>query len=299
MQARVLAAMAAILFLLVGCSAGGGTAVEDSGAVGAPQPAAPAPRDAVEPDGAAPTLERQIALSGELVLSVDDPAAAAQQLRETAAAFDGFVTWEYVVLPTAGEAELARARSQVTLSVPADRFEEAMDAAAGAGSEVSRAVSSTDVTTQVVDVEARVRTLRESIARLEELMTRAGSLEEITALEVELTRRQADLESLLAQQEALRDQVARSSITVTLLTSAQASLAARGGFVAGLAAGWSAFLLVLRVLVTAVGAAIPFVVAAALVSVPVLWWWRRRRVRRTTPPVPPGEPVVPAPDDQE
>lgn len=292
MQARVLAALAAILFLLVGCSSGGGLGArqeDSSGVAGEPNPVAP------QPDVAATTLQRQIARSGELTLSVDDPAAAAQQLRQTAAEFGGFVTSEYVVLPTAGETELTRSRSQVTLSVPADRFEEAMDEAAKAGTEVSRAVSSADITTQVVDVEARIRTLRESIARLEDLMTRAGSLEEITTLEAELTRRQADLESLVAQQEALRDQVTQSPITVTLVTSAQAKVEARGGFVAGLAAGWSAFLLFLRVLVTAVGAALPFLLATALVGVPVLWLWRRRRARRMTRPVTAPE----APREQE
>ena len=275
MQARVLAAVAAILLLLVGCSGGGGAPVETSGVAGAPQPAAPAQRDA-----AATTIERQIARSGAITLSVDDPAAAAQALRETAAAFGGFVTSEYVVLPRAVEGEVSRDRSQVTLTVPADRFEAAMDGATKVGTEVSRSVSSADVTTQVVDVEARIRTMRASIARLDELMKRAGSLTEITALEAELTRRQADLESLVAQQEALRDQVTQSPITVTLLTSAQAKVEARGGFLAGLAAGWSAFVLFLRVLVTAFGTALPFLVAAALVGAPVLWWWRRRRVRR-------------------
>ena len=275
MQARVLAAVAAILLLLVGCSGGGGAPVETSGVAGAPQPAAPAERDA-----AATTIERQIARSGALTLSVDDPAAAAQKLRETAAAFGGFVTSEYVVLPTAAEGEVPRSRSQVILSVPADRFDAAMDDAATVGTEVSRSVSSADVTTQVVDVEARIRTLRASIARLDELMKRAGTLTEIAALEAELTRRQADLESLVAQQESLRNQVTQSPITVTLLTSAQARAEARGGFLAGLAAGWSAFVLSLRVLVTAFGMALPFLVAVALVVVPVVWWWRRRHVRR-------------------
>ena len=296
MQARVLAAVAAILLLLVGCSGGGGAPVETSGVAGAPQPAAPAQRDA-----AATTIERQIARSGAITLSVDDPAAAAQALRETAAAFGGFVTSEYVVLPRAVEGEVSRDRSQVTLTVPADRFEAAMDGAAKAGTEVSRAVSSADVTTQVVDVEARIRTMRASIARLDELMKRAGSLTEITALEAELTRRQADLESLVAQQEALRDQVTQSPITVTLLTSAQAKVEARGGFLAGLAAGWSAFVLFLRVLVTAFGTALPFLVAAALVGAPVLWWWRRRRVRRrraqgaaTAAPAPAADDTAPS-----
>lgn len=292
MQARVLAAVAAILLLLVGCSGGGGAPVEDSGVAGAPQPAAPAQRDA-----AATTIERQIARSGALTLSVDDPAAAAQKLRGTAAAFGGFVTSEYVVLPTAVEGEVSRDRSQVTLSVPADRFEAAMDDAAKVGTVVSRSVSSADVTTQVVDVEARIRTMRASIARLDELMKRAGSLTEISALEAELTKRQADLESLVAQQEALRDQVAQSPITVTLLTSAQAKVEARGGFLAGLAAGWSAFVLFLRVLVTAFGAALPFLVAAALLVGPAVWWWRRRHARRMRAQG--AAPAAPAPAEDD
>ncbi len=291
MQVRALAAIAAILLMFLAGCAGGGNRVEDSGAAPGAQPAAPEQAQ----DGAGTTIERQIARSGEISVEVDDPAAAAQELREIAAAFDGFVTSEYVVLPTGDGAELSGSRSRVTMSVPADRFDEAMEQAATVGDVVSRSVSSDDVTTRVVDVEARIRTMRESIARLEELMNQAGSLTEITALEAELTKRQADLESLLAQQESLRNQVARSPIEITLLTSAQAKVEARGGFLAGLAAGWAAFVLFLRVLVTVAGAVLPFLVAAAVVAVPLVWWWRRRRAHRTRTPGAAAPGPAPAP----
>jgi len=122
--------------------------------------------------------------------------------------------------------------------------------------------------------------MRESIARLQALMRRAGTLTEIAAIEAELTRRQADLESLLAQQKVLAQLVEQSSISVTLMTRRQAEGISSGGFVSGLQAGWAAFLSAGRWLLTILGASLPFLLAAAVIVTPLLWWRRRHHGRR-------------------
>ncbi|HET7823328.1 MAG TPA: hypothetical protein VFL10_17535, partial [Ornithinibacter sp.] len=63
------------------------------------------------------------------------------------------------------------------------------------------------------------------------------------------------------------------------------------GFLAGLKAGWTAFTGSVTVLLTVVGALLPFAVVLALVLVPLVLWLRRRTPR--TPVT--AQPAVPAP----
>ena len=59
---------------------------------------------------------------------------------------------------------------------------------------------SEDVTTKVIDNDARVRAAERSIRQIENLLSRAEKLGDIIAIESDLARRQADLDSLKSQQ---------------------------------------------------------------------------------------------------
>ena len=64
------------------------------------------------------------------------------------------------------------------------------------------------------------RTARASLARVRVLMDKAATIADVVALEGELSRRQADLESLQAQQRVLADQTAQATVTVRLVRRA-------------------------------------------------------------------------------
>jgi hypothetical protein len=117
---------------------------------------------------------------------------------------------------------------------------------------------------------------------MQELLKRAGSVAEIAQVETELTKREADLESLLAQQKVLAQRVAQSPITVTLTRVAVVEPAPvpETGFIAGLKAGWHALKVFGVALLTVVGALLPFLVVLALITAPVVWLVRRRRAAR-------------------
>lgn len=286
-RSQLFAAVVAALLTLgvTACSAGQGVLPASDTAAGAPADARSIP-EAMPEDVPSAGSDRKIARSASLVITVDELAPAAAALRQTAATFGGMVVSENLVTaPATGEVgDEARTvptlYSTIVLSVPADKLDAALDAAAQVGEVTTRTISAEDVTSQVVDVEARISTMRESISRLQALMRRAGTLTEIAAIEAELTRRQADLESLLAQQKALSQVVEQSTISVTLLTRRQAEGISSGGFVSGLQAGWAAFLSAGRWLLTILGASLPFLVAGAVLAAPLVWW-RRRHLRRT------------------
>ncbi len=168
--------------------------------------------------------------------------------------------------------------STLALRVPTPIFSKAMDDLARLGEVEQQSRKSRDVTTKVIDNDARVRAAERSIRQIELLLGRAEELRDIIAIESDLARRQADLDSLKSQQAWLTDQTSLSTITVFLdrpdLVSPRED--ARG-FLAGLADGWDAFTGAAVALLTVAGAVLPFAVLLGLVGVP-LWVVVRRRL---------------------
>lgn len=170
---------------------------------------------------------------------------------------------------------------ELELRVPSQHFGAAMDAISGLGTLVDRSRTSEDVTTQVIDINARVRSQKLSLARIQALLDRAESLNQVISIESQLSRRQAELESLEQQQKYLADQTAESTISV-YLTLADDGTAQEddeaGGFSAGLRDGWDAFRSTTTGVLQGLGALLPFGVVAAVIGVPAGLAWRRRRV---------------------
>ncbi|MGW1766683.1 DUF4349 domain-containing protein [Streptomyces sp. NPDC002073] len=184
--------------------------------------------------------------------------------------------------------------SQVTLRVPADGFDRVLAALEGGGRLLSRKVDAQDVTQQVVDVESRVKSQQASVIRVREMMQRASALSDVVMLEGELSRRQAELEALLAQQESLKDRTSLATITLSVSEPAPAEEGAGEsdpGFGDALAGGWSAFAAVVRWITLVFGAVLPFLVLAVVLLVvrrPLLRAYRKVRPAR---PVRAPEPV--------
>ncbi len=280
-----------------GCGVGGGS--DDSGAAsdlsqsdargealaGGDAAEAPAVGPEQAPSDAVVALaDRKLSRRADISLTVDDVPISAAKVRAVAATQQGVVVAEEVsTQPDTPEGE-GFAYGTITISVPADRLDAALDDVATIGEVASRSTSTDDVTAQFVDTESRVASMKASVERVQALMTRAEKLTDIVTLEAELSRRQADLEAYQTQLAALEDSVALAPITVTLATSEDALPKEDDtGFLAGLAAGWDAFTGSVTMLLTLLGAVLPFAVALALVLVPLVAWLRRRTPRAAAP----------------
>ncbi|MGB7819733.1 MAG: DUF4349 domain-containing protein, partial [Ornithinibacter sp.] len=235
---------------------------------------APADESEQAPSDAVVTLaDRKLSRRADISLTVDDVPMSAAMVRGVAATQQGVVVAEEVsTQPDTPEGD-GIAYGMITISVPADRLDAALDDVAKIGEVASRSTSTDDVTAQYVDTESRVASMKASVDRVRALMTQAEKLTDIVALEAELSRRQADLEAYETQLAALQDSVALAPITVHLATSEDALPADDDtGFLAGLAAGWSAFTGSVTMLLTVLGALLPFAVALSLVLVPLALW---------------------------
>lgn len=277
------------LSLLSGCSAGSSTSMPDSGVTDSSVERAQsaggevAPAD-VEP-GQVPTSvpSQQLARTATVTMTVTDVNAAAAALRDLAAAVGGQVTAENLVTRTGAE----EPPSVVRISVPAATLDTTLDRLAGLGTITARVISSDDITTEVADVESRIATLTASIDRLRELSKKAGTIRELTELESEITNRVSERDSLVAQRKILAGRVAMSPITITLRLPEAASEVETAGFLGGLVAGWGALVSSSKVLLTILGAVLPFAAVLAVLAAPVLLW-RRRRLARASALRPPA-----------
>ncbi len=248
---------------------------------------------------AAAVAERKLARRADVALRVDDVTRAASTLRTIAARAGGLVVSEEVssdpgaTTDASTPTEPPAGWGTVTVSVPTEKLDATLDEVAKVGTVLSRQSSTDDVTARYVDTAARVETMKASVERVRALMGRADKLADIVSLEAELSRRQADLESMEQQLAALDDQVSLSPITVRLSTDGAVVAEDPTGFLAGLASGWAAFTTSVRLVLTLLGALLPFAVAGALVIAPVVLWWRRRP--QAVPAPAPAAPVPPAP----
>jgi TolA-binding protein len=179
--------------------------------------AAPAPpsRDASAP--LAQVEQRLIVRIGSLELQVTDVPDAYRKTRELALRLGGYVGDSAFATDDAD-----RPTATVVLRIPADRYDEALDALRPLATKVVQERSQeSDVTSQVVDLTARIANLRASEAALQKLMDRATKVSEVLDVQAQLTGVREQIEQLTAQKQLLEKQAALSTLTVTLETTAQ------------------------------------------------------------------------------
>lgn len=129
-----------------------------------------------------------------------------------------------------------------TVRVEAAKLDETIAEISALGNVLNSSVNSSDVTTQVIDIDARVASLSATVARLEKLMADAKSTADLLAAESALAQRQAELDSLLQQQKYLKDSVDMATLYVSAFAEGRGPIAAPTSFIDGLEQGWKALL---------------------------------------------------------
>jgi hypothetical protein len=174
----------------------------------------------------------------------------------------------------------------ITLRVPPTALSRVLGELSRLGHEDNRNLSTDNVSTEVADVDSRVRSAQETIAALRVLYARAVKVSDVIDIETQLAQRESDLESLQARQRVLAEQVALATVTLNLRTASPAAAKhthPAAGFAAGAGAGWRAFVRAAQGFFAGLGAALPFAAVVVLVGVAALVARgiarRRRRVR--------------------
>jgi len=231
-----------------------------------------------------PLQTRAVISTGTVTLRSKDVGQAKFDVQKVVDAHRGEITDEQTGTDEEGQVN----RSRLVIRVPSQFFDDVMTELGEVADLRSAKRTSEDVTTEVIDIGVRVRAQEKSLERIELLLARAQNLRDIIAIESQLSRRQADLDSLKAQQAFLTDQTSLSTITVFLEQTEKAVPVEQdeAGFLAGLERGWEALGRAATVLATGLGAVLPFMVVLLLLGVPAWLLLRSVLRRRQAEPLP-------------
>ena len=196
-----LSASGGLSALLFGASGGSSAPIEKGDTGGVPT---------ATPGGSIEGDRIDVVRNGSFSLEVADVEASLTKLTGIVKSQGGYVSDSYRYT------DASTPYLTVTFRVPAASFDAAVLALRAEGTVLSEQISTYEVTMQLVDLEARLRNLRASESALLELMTRATTVSDVLAVQTQLTTVRSDIESYDAQRAALADQVAMTTISVTV-----------------------------------------------------------------------------------
>jgi Domain of unknown function (DUF4349) len=267
---------------LAGCSASAGSTASDyssaqdnGGGAAAPEPAALGTKEGISSDGNV-AADRSVITTGDVIVTVDKPSGAAKEAIRLVEAVGGRVDAEQENAPVQGDSGSAT----LTLRIPSAQLTATLEKLKALGKVEQVSINATDVTTEVQDTDARVKALQASVDRLVILLAKAKSTDTLVTIETALTQRQADLESLEAQQRGLTDQTSMSTINLNLISKADAPVHKPDNFLTGLQTGWDSFVGFIAGLVVVLGVLLPWIVFFAIITVLSILIVRRSNRRK-------------------
>ncbi|GEO29236.1 hypothetical protein TAE01_10460 [Terrabacter aerolatus] len=285
--------------------------------------------------GSVTVVETKIARSAWLGIKVGDLTGSAARVRVVATDVGGQVTSENVVTavdPTGGpvggpmgpggvdpssgasssgstgssgslspsSSVIGLDEARLVISVPAKTLDDVLTRLSAIGTVSYRSSQSQDVTDTYIDTKARIQPMRDGIDRVRALLAKTTDLQQVITLESELSRRQADLDSLEQRLAQLDAMTTMSDVTVALWTDATTPVATQDGVPGGLRTAWDGLLGSVTVIVTGLAVLLPWLVL--LVPIALLGLRLRRRrgvgVPSATSAVPATSPAVAVPTVQ-
>ena len=260
---------------MAGSASGGGPAV--------PTPARPAGLKATQTAKLVP-VSQSIIYTASLTMRSKTVTANAQRAIAIAVAAGGYTADEHA---TSSHGRRGPA-VVLTLKVPVPGYQAVLTklSSPAFGTQLSMKQQATDVTQEVADVNSLVTSQEAAITALQGLLRHAASVSGLLQVQQQISEDESTLNALLSQQRALNHETSYATVTMDLvspLRPAPAKKPAHRGFGAGLAAGWHALGRATAWTLTALGAALPFLVVAAVVGVAGLLGWRYRQRRGTGP----------------
>ncbi|MGW5921445.1 DUF4349 domain-containing protein [Nocardia fluminea] len=252
---------------------------------GAPQQDRPAPTD---------QSNRKEVITGSVDVTSGDPIAAAATVTEQVRAVDGRIDSRTEQPGT----DKRTARAVLSVRVPADKTDAFITGLGGVGTVTRVSTNRDDVTMQWQDLDARIRALQASVDRLKALITGATNTADLIAAEEALSSRQGELDSLTAQKRSLDDQVALSTLTITLTADEKNAPGDPDNFWDGIVSGWHSLIDWLQDAIVFLGKAVPWLgflaVIGGLLYAALRLLRGRRRAGTHTPAAPATTTTPPA-----
>jgi hypothetical protein len=268
----------ASLLALTGCVGGTDSLEEASISLGSPEVISTEDMAVdlqVREGTASGSFEPDIIRTGFLSLSVDSPSDTADQITEVVEAVGGRIASRSDYTPV----DFGQPSSYLEARIPSEALDATVTSLQGLGDVQEVSLNTVDVSLQKVDLDARIQVLEAAIIRLNELLVEAASTSDLIAVESALSERQAELDSLQSQRDYLSDQTLFATLSISVITPADATPADPDGFLDGIARGWESILAFFAGTLVWAGILVPWMGLAALA---VLLGILIRRLRRRT-----------------
>lgn len=168
--------------------------------------------------GNAATIERIVIRSAQLSIVVEDPGQSAKQISQMADQLGGYVISSNVYKTTYGPSDVPITRGSITIRVPAEHLDEAIEQIKSYAIEIeSENVSGQDVTEQYTDLTSRLRNLEAAEEQLREIMASATKTEDVLRVFDDLRQVREQIEVIKGQMQYIEQSASLSQISVDLI----------------------------------------------------------------------------------
>lgn len=227
--------------------------------------------------------ERKLVRTADLTLCSTDFDTDSERVKALVETMNGYVESLYQYGDV--QSDTPR-RLHLSLRVPSQQLDAFLSGVSGIGRVTDRSESTTDMTVQYTDNAARLQTLRDKLARLNELIKQAGDVESLIQIETAISDTQYQIDRYETSQRDIDRQVDMSAVSVTLMeeTAAQSASATGIGLGERVRAALSASVAwmgrFLRDMLVFVVMALPWILSVAVIAVVVWLVVRRRRAAK-------------------
>ncbi|MEX2242674.1 MAG: DUF4349 domain-containing protein [Fimbriimonadaceae bacterium] len=223
--------------------------------------------------------QRHVIRNGSISLRVEDVRKSANSITEMVVKGGG-----YVESSTSAGVGTGNPTVDLTIRVVSSGFDDAMIQLEGMGTLLDQNTESEDVTAQIVDLGARIKTLAAKEETFREMIRVSRNVNDVVALQDRLTEVRTEIERMDAQRKSLSELASLSTIKVHLTQTATVPTASQdpNWFTNALGGATTSFMGTFQKVVAALTWA---VVYSPFWLLPLIgaWWLIKRQVRRTPP----------------
>ena len=175
--------------------------------------------------------DRVVIRTANLSIVVPEPSASVQEIADLANELGGFVVSSNVFQTFFSEANVSAERASITIRVPAERLDEALEAIKDGATEIqSENTSGQDVTQEFTDLQSRLRNLEAAEEQLLEIMSSAEETEDVLQVFETLRRVSEEIEVIKGRIQYISESARLSAISVELIPDVAAQPLEIGGY---------------------------------------------------------------------
>lgn len=156
------------------------------------------------------TVDRKIIQNAEVRLRIDDIKDVSEKIKDQTIALHGYLN-DYAVYTNENDAN-----ANLVLRVPGANYAKLLDFIVKQGKQEFKREYTNDVTTQYIDLDARVKVLKAEEESLLAILNKAEKIDDILKIKAQITSTRQERESLEGQLKALNNSIEYATINVTL-----------------------------------------------------------------------------------